>query len=351
MLKTSGFVFTSEAPSVGGVGGQPPGDPSLRPYSEVRKLKMPAARVVADGETEKIIATEMMQKVANCKAIFADPGFDLPMLPSSAMRVLNLVQEAEASPRKIAQTLQLDPVLTAKFLRLANSPMYAGNRRVENVQFAIDRLGLETVKSVVLAIALNGAIAKEKRLGHHGAALWEHALGAGAATQALAARLGMAQSTAFILGMMHDIGKLPAWIMFNEILERIKIGVRPEFAKSIIEEVHTTMGDALLSAWSMPPDVRMAAGGHHCISSLDDAKAYVLQNTVDTSMTQVEAAAVSLCLVTVADQTLAALSLSDEPGNRALQDVVLLQDIGVSQPIMAEYLLNVPKLVAENKVD
>lgn len=321
-----------------------------RPYSEIRALKSaPNARVNPGSDVELEVGTEMRSRVKRCKEMFADPNFDLPMLPSSAMRVLNLVQESEASPRKIAQTLQLDPVLTAKFLRMANSPMYAGNRRVENVQFAIDRLGLEMVKSVVLAIALNSTIAREKRLGNNGAALWEHALGCGAATQALATRLGLAPSTAFILGMMHDIGKLPAWIVLHDITEK-RPGSRPEFLKTLVEEVHTTMGDALLHAWNMPPDVRLAAGGHHSVTCLDDAKAYVLQNAPDLSMSQIEASAVTVCMVTIADQTLAALNLSDEPGNRALQDAALLSDIGVTQPIMAEFLLNVPKLVAENKL-
>jgi len=337
--RTSGAVQVQDAPVSG-----------PRPYSEIRALKSAhTERVNPASDVELEIGSEMRSRVKRCKEMFADPSFDLPMLPSSAMRVLNLVQEAEVSPRKIAQTLQLDPVLTAKFLRMANSPMYAGNRRVENVQFAIDRLGLEMVKSVVLAIALNSTIAREKRLGSNGAALWEHALGSGAATQALATRLGLAPSTAFILGMMHDIGKLPAWIVLHDVSEK-RPGARPEFLKTLVEEVHTTMGDALLHAWNMPPDVRLAAGGHHSVASLDDAKAYVLQNAPDLSMSDIESSAVTLCMVTIADQTLSALNLSDEPGNRALQDAALLSDIGVTQPIMAEFLLNVPKLVSENKL-
>jgi len=296
---------------------------------------------------ESEFAKEYRDLAAQCRQKFAEPSFDLPTLPASAMRVLSLVQDPDVSPRKIAQALQTDPVLIAKFLRLANSPFYMGARAVESVQAAIDRLGLYTVRSVVLTIALNSAVLREKRLGKSALAMWDHALNTAVAIQDLGMRLHMAHSVLFVLGLMHDIGKLPCWLMLYELTAK-RPGMRPEFLQSLVEEVHMDVGEVLMDVWKMPLEVSVAVGGHHRISSIEEANYFVMRKYPNLGVSECNVLAIMLSCVSVADSALAALGLSDEANDLNLGRKGLFTDLGLSEEQVTEYLSSLPKHIKEH---
>jgi HD-like signal output (HDOD) protein len=308
-----------------------------------------SVQVQPESFLEKQLAAEFFEQVKHCREKFSDPNFDLPMLPASSLRVMNLVQSPNVSPKQIAQALQLDPVLTAKFLRLANSPFYAGTRKVESVQIAVDRLGISTVKNVVLTIALNGTIMREKRLGPSAMGLWDHALQAGFATQTMAQKLNLAPDIAFVQGLMHDLGKLPSWIMLNELHSK-KLGARPELLDTLVEEVHSQVGEVLVNLWKMPAEVQLACGSHHAVKSKEQAIARV--KLLDETISGPECArlAANIACVALADQALAALGLSGELGELDLNNSELAKDFGLNQTDLMAYLVKLPNVLAENSL-
>ncbi len=306
-----------------------------------RKLLQP------DSFNEVKLAEEFRESTKNCKAMFADPSFDLPMLPTSAVRVMNLIQDPNASPKKIAHALQTDTVLTAKFLRMANSPFYAGTRVIDSVHVAVDRLGMAVTKNLVLSISLNGTIVREKRLGHSAMGLWSHANNAALASQLLAQRLSMPQQAAFMMGLMHDIGKLAAWVTLNNILSKYP-GVRPGVLEMLVEESHLAMGDALLTIWKMPLEVRVAAGAHHNIESLNTAMQYVLEVCPEVNVSDCSAVASTAACVMLADRALGALGLSDEELELDVTQLEVAEEIGLSQSLLMTYLSQLPKYLQDN---
>ena len=58
----------------------------------------------------------------------------LPSLPSVVMRLLDLTQQADVSVREVADTITLDPILSAKILRFVNSPLAGLSREVNSLQ-------------------------------------------------------------------------------------------------------------------------------------------------------------------------------------------------------------------------
>src|SRR5258705_1456649 len=75
---------------------------------------------------------------------------ELPPLPGSALRVANLAQDMNASTRAVADAIGTDPVLAARILRAANSPMYSSERRVTALPTAVHTLGNNTVHMLVI---------------------------------------------------------------------------------------------------------------------------------------------------------------------------------------------------------
>ena len=320
---------------------------SIKP-EDLKLLATGMAHVEPISQQELDLTAEYRRlMIEQSRKTFSDPSFDLPSLPASATRIIELINDPDTSLKKVSQALQLDPVLTAKFLRLANSPFYRGNREVQSIQLALERLGTVMVKSVVWAIALNNTIIRERRLGQRAMALWEHSINTAFASQTLAARLELPQPAAFTLGLMHDIGKLPTWIMIN-ILTRNKGGIRPEVLDSLVEDTHADVGQVLVEVWNMPVEVRLIVGGHHKISSLNEASAYVKQYHPSGKKSENDTLSRVLCCVILADRALAALGLAQEPGDLTVGESCLAADMGLSKEETMDYLCQLPAIVKEN---
>ena len=65
---------------------------------------------------------------------------NLPSPPAVALRIIELAQDPGADLNATAQAIGVDPALTARMLRVANSPLYAGRRRVDNLPQALTLL-------------------------------------------------------------------------------------------------------------------------------------------------------------------------------------------------------------------
>ena len=294
---------------------------------------------------EKQLAAEYGQLVKNCRSKFAEPGFDLPTLPGSAQRVLALIQYPKTTSRQIAQTLQQDPVLTAKFLRVANSAVYAGTQRIDSLHHAVCRLGFGTVRSVLLAVSLSTTIVRQKQLGESGVELWRHSIGTAVAAQALAPHLSVSPLVAFSAGLMHDIGKLPAWLTLRQCAYAAG-AVNPAVVNTLVEDAHTEMGAALLEVWGMLLEVRLPAVGHHTVNTLSEAVAYVRNNVPGN--TDTDSLARLLCCTAIADRALAGLGLAVEPQVLTLEETGLASELGLSKNALREYLFLLTTLTAQN---
>lgn len=316
---------------------------------EMNLLFSGTPRVTPQGPAEEEFSSRFNLWAGNCRETFADPGFDLPTLPSSAVRVMSLLQNPDAASRDIARALQMDVVLTAKFLRMANSAIYGGTRRVDSVQAAINRLGMAVVKGVVLAISLNSTVIKEKRLGAKASELWDHSISAGLAAQELATRLRLNPATAFTLGLMHDIGKIPTLIMVNKLCAA-QPAVRAELLETLVEENHGEVGAVLAEVWNMPPEVRLIAGCHHRVKTLEETLLYINHHRPEVKTEEARSLAKLLGCVVLADRSLAALGLAREPGDLTVGDSGFAADLGLSVKDTMDYLSRLPILIKDNNL-
>src|SRR5213594_3926801 len=90
---------------------------------------------------------------------------DLPSLPSIAMQVLDLAQKPETGIAEVGRIICKDPALSGKLLRTVNSSFYGRSQHVSTVSHALDILGLQSVKSLVLGFSLVTDLTKSKSKG------------------------------------------------------------------------------------------------------------------------------------------------------------------------------------------
>ena len=78
----------------------------------------------------------------------------LPSMPAVVSRLMEIIQDRNSSMQDLAQALREDPPLTARILRLANSPIYGSGVRVLAVPDAVMRLGMLEVQNLVMSVSL-----------------------------------------------------------------------------------------------------------------------------------------------------------------------------------------------------
>ncbi len=131
---------------------------------------------------------------------------ELPRLPKAVSELLDLVNNDDASVAEITEKISHDPLVSARILRLVNSAHYGRSREVGSIDEAVVRLGMQTLRTLVIASAVIGAV--PTIAGIELGEFWGQTFEVSLYGQELAKRCGAAPDTAFTCGILHDIGDL-----------------------------------------------------------------------------------------------------------------------------------------------
>jgi putative nucleotidyltransferase with HDIG domain len=192
----------------------------------------------------------------------------LPTLPLVASRLLESIADPEsATSEEIGAVIALDPALTARTLKLANSDFYGFPRKVGTVDLAVVVLGPDTIRDLVLGAAVFQTLDPTwKTL----TGLWSHSLACGVAARALADRCRYRlESEAFAAGMLHDIGKVALRQTYPERFDAAVALVRDQGISMVAAERgvfgsdHAEVGGWLAERWGLPGDLVEAIACHH----------------------------------------------------------------------------------------
>jgi len=186
----------------------------------------------------------------------------LPTLPEVAVQVRKLVNAPNTTARQVARLIGSDPALTARLLKVVNSPMYRGQEKIENIQTAVTRLGAAQVRNLVTALLMQqlyqakGTQHTRQRL----KILWSHSAKVAALCYVIARRFTRLQpDQAMLGGLIHDIGVLP-------ILRRAEaypqLANDPEALEEVIKHLHTIIGPFIMDEWNFSPDLVAVTSQH-----------------------------------------------------------------------------------------
>lgn len=191
----------------------------------------------------------------------------LPSLPAIIARLNVLASNPKSSIQEMAHLVSSDPVLSARVLRLVNSPSY-GFYRVATISTAMILLGVDIVKSLALSATIFEIMEKSVM------GLWEHSLGVGIASNVIAKRLRLPESEAIATaGLLHDIGKVIVKLKFDADYELLITLVNEKdisFREAELELLgvdHAEVGEWLAKAWYMPDKLLEPIAFHHAVSS------------------------------------------------------------------------------------
>jgi len=194
---------------------------------------------------------------------------DIPTLPSTVFRIMQLTEDPSCNAGDLAQVLLSDPPLAARVLKLANSAYYGFSQKIGSVQQAITLLGFSTLKNVLLS----ASVFDFYRLGGMGidlGGLWKHSIATATAAKLIAKRIRYPNvEKAYTVGLLHDIGKiviaryLPNGL--NHIAQMVKTQQCSVYDAEtrILGANHAGIGAFVLEKWNLPPAITEAVEFHH----------------------------------------------------------------------------------------
>src|SRR5690606_18099638 len=78
----------------------------------------------------------------------------LPTLPEVALRVREVAEDPEADIAQLAKVIGNDAALSARIVRVANSPLLRASRNIEDLKTALMRLGIEYTCNIATGLAM-----------------------------------------------------------------------------------------------------------------------------------------------------------------------------------------------------
>jgi hypothetical protein len=171
----------------------------------VRAEEIERTREMKDYPLETKLYMELERDIENDTLV-------LPSLPEVAVRIREVVQRENSDAESLAKILRSDPAITAKLIKVANGPLYAGGAPVRDCTGAVVRLGRSVVHDLVLSFVIKEVFNSpyeilQKRM----LTLWQHSVEISTTSFLLAKLSGKKfdPEKALVVGLMHDIGIIP----------------------------------------------------------------------------------------------------------------------------------------------
>lgn len=186
---------------------------------------------------------------------------DLPPVTPQTQQIIDAVFDDNVTVAGFANLIQLDPIILARTLSLANSAYYARQNQVNNIEEAIMVLGLRLCKHIVLSISLSRPYSRTACPGFSHKAFWSVAALTAHAAWRMAPLVKMRpqpdEHQGYVSGMLHSIGLLPLVFLYPEQMSEVFKNARPTYSISPIERMtlgtdHYVVGAWLTSKWHLP---------------------------------------------------------------------------------------------------
>ncbi len=194
----------------------------------------------------------------------------LPALPTVAMEVVEMVDNPKTSASRLGKVISTDQALTAKVLKIANSPFYGFPRKISTIDFAIIVLGYDALKEIVISISLVSSLQKKSDQFFDAKGFWDHSIAAGVLARRLARDLNYRVSgEVFVGGLLHDMGLSVLHRYFRPEFKRIVEIAREtdltflEAEESVLGVTHAEIGGWLAERWNLPDHLVEAVACHH----------------------------------------------------------------------------------------
>ena len=183
----------------------------------------------------------------------------LPTLPEVALKVREAAEDPDISIAALAKVIGNDAALTARIIKVVNSPLLRTNREITDLQMAISRLGINYTCNLATGLAMEQMFqATSDVIDRKIREVWNKSTEIAGICHVLCrhyTRLMPDQAT--LAGLVHQIGILPILTYAEEHGELLADSIS---LNHVIEKIHPIIGEKILRAWEFPEPIAQIPG-------------------------------------------------------------------------------------------
>ena len=217
---------------------------------------------------------EPMEQLSDSLLLMLKACTDLPSPPAIATKIIELSACETSGLSDVADVVSIDPALSAKLLRMANSPLYTKQRKIENLRQAILLFGLNGTLNIALSFSLKQSAVDDSNSGLNYNLYWKRSLASAMLCQDIIQRLGnTSKDCAFLSGLLQDIGMLALDKARPDLYKnahslQAKHEALCKLEIDTLKADHSLVGAWLLEQWHLPSNLLEPIQLSH--ASMDD---------------------------------------------------------------------------------
>lgn len=185
--------------------------------------------------------------------------------------IVKIINDPNSNARDLKAIIEIDPPLTAKVLRTANSAYYYSRRQISDIEEAVIWIGFDNLKEIALSQKVCEIFQKsDEFMGYSRSKLWKHCIAVGLLSKMIyRMEFGESGENIYAAGLLHDIGIIVEDQFFEEEFKQVLNNYQEEKSPLNIGEIkfwgydHADVGQAVASSWQLPQDLMISIGFHH----------------------------------------------------------------------------------------
>ena len=175
----------------------------------------------------------------------------LPTLPEVALQIRRAAEDPDISVTTLSKVIGRDTALSARLIKVVNSPLLRGAQEVTDLYTAITRLGINYSSNLAIGLVIEQIFhARSDVVGQKMRDVWRKSQEiAGISYSLCRSHTQLKPDQAALGGLVHQIGVLPILTYAQDHYDLLS---DPVSLNHVIERIHPLLGDKLLQVWEFP---------------------------------------------------------------------------------------------------
>ena len=178
----------------------------------------------------------------------------LPTLPEIALDVKKITDDENSGLFDLIDVINKDTALSARLLKVSNSPLFRGVNEITNLNMAVNRLGMQYTSNLATGLVMEQMFqATSEMIDTRMRDTWQRSTEVAGICNVLArAHPNLAAGQATLAGLVFAIGALPVL----KFVEDHDIQISSVMLDNLVDELQPIVGERILLKWDFPTDLR-----------------------------------------------------------------------------------------------
>jgi HD-like signal output (HDOD) protein len=180
-------------------------------------------------------------------------------LPDIYFQLNEMLRDPRFSAADFGKVIAKDPALSARLLRMVNSPFYEFQSKIDTISRAITVVGFDELYNLIIATCVVDQFDKIPCELVDMTSFWVHSVHCAVVARLLAKQSSILQSERlFLIGLLHDIGSLVLYRKMPDKSREVLLAadndrrLLADFEKEIIGFTHAEVSSQLIKSWDLP---------------------------------------------------------------------------------------------------